>query len=68
LIARLDGQGHARRAVPAVRPVAELVDIRDGAAVLDARHRGKQADWSYDTWYSGKVPAECLIGATPRWR
>jgi hypothetical protein len=48
--------------------VAELVDIRDGAAVLDARHRDKQADWSYDKWYSGKVPAECLIGATPPWR
>jgi NADH-quinone oxidoreductase subunit F len=48
--------------------VAELVDIRDGAAVLDARHRDKQADWSYDKWYSGKVPAECLIGATPSWR
>ena len=44
--------------------VAELVDIRDGAAVLDARHRDKQADWSYDKWYSGKVPAECL-SSTP---
>ena len=48
--------------------VAELVDIRDGAAVLDARHLGKQADWTYDKWYSGKVPADCLIGATPPWR
>ena len=38
--------------------VAELVDIRDGAALLDTRHRDKQADWTYDKWYSGKVPAE----------
>jgi len=50
-----------RRAMPCEPElIAELVDIRDGAAVLDTRHRDKQADWSYDKYYSGKVPAECL--------
>ena len=48
--------------------IAELVDIADGTAILDTRHRDKQADWSYDRVYSGKVPAESLIGAVPPWR
>ncbi|HEX3621348.1 MAG TPA: NADH-ubiquinone oxidoreductase-F iron-sulfur binding region domain-containing protein, partial [Acidimicrobiales bacterium] len=38
--------------------IAELVDIDDGTAVWDERHREKQPDWSYDEEYSGKVPAE----------
>jgi len=38
--------------------VAELVEIENGAAVWDERHREKQPDWSYDEEYSGKVPAE----------
>jgi NADH:ubiquinone oxidoreductase subunit F (NADH-binding) len=56
LIAHLEGR--AEPCEPEL--IAELVDIRDGAAVLDTRHRDKQADWSYDKYYSGKVPAECL--------
>ena len=58
-VAHLDG----RAAACEPELVAELVDIRDGVAVLDTRHRDKQADWSYDRFYSGKVPAECLSGA-----
>ena len=48
--------------------VAELVDIVDGAAVLDQRHRHKLPDWSYDAVYSGKVPAESLPGTPAPWR
>lgn len=38
--------------------IAELVDIRDGIATWDERHREKQPDWSYDEVDSGQVPAE----------
>jgi NADH:ubiquinone oxidoreductase subunit F (NADH-binding) len=37
--------------------VAELVDIVDGVAEYDARHRQKQPDWSYDAADSGELPA-----------
>jgi NADH:ubiquinone oxidoreductase subunit F (NADH-binding) len=47
--------------------IAELVDIKR-EAVFDERHRHKQPDWSYDRSYSGKVPAECLLGVAPPWR
>jgi NADH:ubiquinone oxidoreductase subunit F (NADH-binding) len=59
-------EGRASPCEPEV--IAELLDIRDGTAVLCTSHQAKQADWSYDKHYSGKVPAECLIGATPPWR
>jgi NADH:ubiquinone oxidoreductase subunit F (NADH-binding) len=44
----------------AIEPIliAELKDIQDGIAVVDEHHRQKQADWSFGTEYSGKVPAE----------
>lgn len=38
--------------------IAELVDIADGEALVDARHREKQPDWSYDAVDSGQLPAE----------
>jgi len=37
--------------------IAAIVDIEDGRAVLDARQRAKQPDWSYDPVDSGKWPA-----------
>jgi NADH-quinone oxidoreductase subunit F len=37
--------------------IAAIVDIEDGQAVLDARQREKQPDWSYDPVDSGKWPA-----------
>src|SRR6266516_5177273 len=37
--------------------IAAIVDIEDGRAVLDERHRDKQPDWSYDAVDSGKWPA-----------
>ncbi|MGH9151608.1 MAG: NADH-ubiquinone oxidoreductase-F iron-sulfur binding region domain-containing protein, partial [Acidimicrobiales bacterium] len=38
--------------------VAPIVDIADGVAVLDARHAGKQPDWTYADTYSGQSPAD----------
>ncbi len=54
--AHLDGR--ANPTVP--RPTAELVDIADGAALLDERHADKQPDWTYDPVDSGKAPAARL--------
>jgi len=61
---------HLDGSAPPVEPelVAELVDIADGVAVLDERHRYKRPDWSYDEVYSGKVPAESLPGTPAPWR
>jgi NADH:ubiquinone oxidoreductase subunit F (NADH-binding) len=61
---------HVARTTPPAEPVlvAELVDIVDGVAVLDERHRHKRPDWSYDEVYSGKVPAESLPGTPAPWR
>jgi NADH-quinone oxidoreductase subunit F len=51
---------HLGRRVEGIEPalVAELVDIDDGTAVLDERHRTKQPDWSYGETYSGQAPAD----------
>jgi NADH-quinone oxidoreductase subunit F len=38
--------------------IAELIDISDGVAIWDDRHREKKPDWSYDEVNSGQVPAE----------
>jgi NADH:ubiquinone oxidoreductase subunit F (NADH-binding) len=38
--------------------VAPIVDIAGGRAVLDTEHDKKQPDWTYDTPYSGKTPAD----------
>jgi NADH-quinone oxidoreductase subunit F len=55
-----DVAAHLNGEAPAVEPelIAELVDIDDGRATWDERHREKQPDWTYDEEYSGKVPAE----------
>jgi NADH-quinone oxidoreductase subunit F len=51
---------HLQGTAPGVEPelIAELVDIADGRATWDERHREKQPDWSYDEEDSGQVPAE----------
>ena len=53
-------EAHLQGTAPAVEPelIAELVDIVDGVATWDERHRDKQPDWSYDEEDSGQVPAE----------
>ena len=50
--------GTAEAAEPGV--VAELVDIRDGEAVVDIRHRDKQPDWTFDEQDSGVAPVDRL--------
>jgi NADH-quinone oxidoreductase subunit F len=40
--------------------VAPLVDIKDGKAIVDERHRNKQPDWTFDEAYSGQSPADRL--------
>ncbi|HEX3426027.1 MAG TPA: NADH-ubiquinone oxidoreductase-F iron-sulfur binding region domain-containing protein [Acidimicrobiales bacterium] len=63
-------ESHVAGAATAVEPVliAELLDIRDGKAILDERHRRKQPDWSYHNLDSGSVPVELYTGRTPPWR
>ena len=53
---------HASGRAAGVDPelVAEVVDISDGVAVLDQRHRDKQPDWTYGAEYSGKAPADLM--------
>lgn len=53
---------HASQTHEGVEPVdvAELVDIVDGVARIDERHRSKQPDWTYDAEDSGKSPADRL--------
>ena len=53
-------EAHLAGSAPGVEPqlIAELVDIADGVATWDERHRDKQPDWSYDEEDSGQVPAE----------
>ncbi len=55
-----DVAAHLSGEAPAVERelIAELVDIDDGRATWDERHREKQPDWTYDEEDSGKVPAE----------
>jgi NADH:ubiquinone oxidoreductase subunit F (NADH-binding) len=51
---------HLTGGLPPAEPVliAELLDIRDGKAVIDERHRRKQPDWSYGRTSSGAAPAD----------
>jgi len=53
-------EAHVAATVPPVEPrlVAELVDIRDGIAVLDERHLDKQPDWTFDGRDSGMAPVD----------
>jgi NADH-quinone oxidoreductase subunit F len=57
-----DLQAHLDGVAPPREPylVAELLDIVDGEAVLDARFADKQPDWSFDEVFSGKLPADHL--------
>ena len=40
--------------------IAELLDIDDGAAIVDARFAAKQPDWTFDAEDSGQSPVERL--------
>jgi len=40
--------------------VAPLVDIKDGEAFVDERHRDKQPDWTFEETDSGQSPADRL--------
>jgi NADH-quinone oxidoreductase subunit F len=53
-------EAHLRRAVPGVAPVyiAELADVGDGVAAVDAHHLDKQPDWTYGRRSSGATPAD----------
>jgi NADH-quinone oxidoreductase subunit F len=54
--AHLDGRTRSTQ----TRLVAELIDIADGVARSDERHREKQPDWTYDPVDSGQSPAARL--------
>ena len=53
-------QGHVSCTLPPAEPIhiAELVDILDGRAIHDERHREKRPDWTFGTTESGHVPVE----------
>jgi NADH:ubiquinone oxidoreductase subunit F (NADH-binding) len=53
---------HAERRAPAAEPVpiAAIVDVVDGRAVLDESQRTKQPDWTHDEIDSGQWPADRL--------
>ena len=55
-------EGHVAGRIGPVEPylIAELVDIEDGAAVVDERFAEKQPDWSFDAQSTGKNPADRL--------
>jgi NADH:ubiquinone oxidoreductase subunit F (NADH-binding) len=61
---------HLSGARPPAEPelIAELLDIHDGKAFVDERHRRKQPDWTYNRRDSGSVPVELLANAIPPWR
>jgi NADH-quinone oxidoreductase subunit F len=53
-------RAHLHRELPPAEPVliSELLDLRDGTAIVDARHRLKQPDWSYSSRTSGSTPVD----------
>ena len=55
---------HATPAEPVL--IAELVDVLDGVAEIDERHRRKQLDWSYGPRWSGSTPSELKRRYTTR--
>ena len=57
--------GKAEPAEPEL--VAELLDIRNGQAYVDGRHRHKQPDWTYNKEYSQTVPVELYSARRPPW-
>ena len=62
-------QAHIDGTASPVEPmlIAELLDIRDGEAIVDERHLKKQPDWSFDERYSWKIPVDVLRHVSPRW-
>jgi NADH-quinone oxidoreductase subunit F len=60
-------RAHTRGHAAAVEPelIAPIVDIRDGEAILDERHRDKQPDWTYDAVFSGQSPADRIDQPVP---
>ena len=60
---RSEFEAHLTGTAPPAEPVliAEMLDIRDGKAVLDERHRRKQPDWTYGRTSSGAAPADRKI-------
>jgi NADH-quinone oxidoreductase subunit F len=60
---RQEFHAHLTGGLPPAEPVliAELLDIRDGRAVIDQRHRYKQTDWGFGPTASGSTPAELRI-------
>jgi len=56
VVAHFDGRAEPTEP----RLVAELVEIRDGRATVDERHRDKQPDWTYGAEDSGQSPADRL--------
>jgi hypothetical protein len=52
-------QRHLAGQAPGAEPqlIAELVNILDGSAIYDERHRQKQPDWTYNAVDSGELPA-----------
>lgn len=57
---------HAQGRVAPAKPmfITPLVDLVDGQAIYEERHRLKQPDWSYDAVDSGAWPA-ARLGDTP---
>ena len=55
-------EAHLRGTADPVAPmvVAELIDVRDGEAIVDIRHEDKQPDWTFDDEDSGEAPADRL--------
>jgi NADH-quinone oxidoreductase subunit F len=55
-------QQHASGQAAGVEPtlIAELLDILEGSAIYDERHRQKQPDWTFDAVDSGELPAARL--------
>jgi NADH-quinone oxidoreductase subunit F len=53
-------KAHAEGGVEAVESelIAPIVALSGGEAVLDARQRDKQPDWTYDEVWSGQSPAD----------
>jgi NADH-quinone oxidoreductase subunit F len=57
---RHEFDAHVTGVAPPVAPalIAELLDIRDGRAIVDEHHRHKQPDWTYRATSSGSTPVE----------
>ncbi len=55
-------RAHARGDAPAAAavPIAPIVDLVDGRAILDDAQRTKQPDWTHDPVDSGQWPADRL--------